>query len=377
MKKLKVQIEITNECNLDCQYCLGRELKGKYIRLELLEKLDGFKDYILYGYGEPLLHPKLKEILNAIDGKIIISTNGMVDKNFKEIVELVDKIGISVDLDERMRKGLQLDKIAKKLKLLDSKGVMQVVVTKDNLFNIHRLAELAAINGLDFLATNVISPNKGIYERSVYFEGSKKNVEITKGLDKRFLIETIKEWSKSGKVEKYMNLLNKIYEDGYSLNLLAIIDLQDKIEMAYKAEKIFERIADITKSYGVELIKPKFFGNAKNRECPYEDGMFVRVDGFVSTCMSFAYMHNEFVNNHQKSVEHYLPANLNYQDLDEVVKTLDEFERLRQDMENFPWCADCPYVHGCWYAEKNIDCYRNEPSCSECLYCCKIARCLL
>ncbi|RLI75301.1 hypothetical protein DRP05_15050 [Archaeoglobales archaeon] len=374
LKMRKVQVEITSECNLDCEYCLRKNLKGSFIQPELIEGLD-FKEYILYGYGEPFLHPKLKEIVSKIDGRITISTNGMVDGSFKEIVDLVDKIGISVDFDGKIRKGLKFNKIVDKIRTLDGKGIMQVVVTRDNLHNIHKLAEISASNGMDFLATNVVAPNEVIYRKALYFEGSKRNVEMAKGLNEEFLIDAIVGLSK-GDVKNYRNLLNKAYGEGYSLNLLAIMNLQDKIDIAYRAEKIFEEIADITKSYGVELIKPEFFGDAKNRECPYKNGMFVRVDGSVSPCMSFAYSHNEFVNNHQKYIKSYLPANLN-QELDDVFEALDEFERLRQNMENFPWCADCPYVRGCWYSEKNIDCYRNDPSCSECLYSSKIARCLL
>ena len=376
MKMEKVQIEVTSKCNLSCEYCLGKNLNGKFIQSNLVEKLDGFKEYILYGYGEPFLHPNIKEIISSIDGKITISTNGMVDKNFKEVVELVDKVGISADLDERVRKGLKFSKIVDKLKILDGKGVMQVVVTKDNLSKIRDLAEIAASNGLDFLATNVVAPNESIYKKSVYFECSKRNVELTKELDETFLIEAIKGLSK-GKAERYKKLLEKIYGAGYSLNLLSIFDSKDRIELAYKAEKVFEEIEDITKSYGVELIKPEFFGDSKNRECPYKKGMFVRADGLISPCMLFAYTHNEFVNSHKKLVEQYTFADLNRQELDKIFEAFVYFEKLRHDMENFPWCADCPYVRGCWYAEKNIDCYTNEPSCSECLYSCKIARCLM
>ena len=84
MKMEKVQIEVTSKCNLSCEYCLGKNLNGKFIQSNLVEKLDGFKEYILYGYGEPFLHPNIKEIISSIDGKLTISTNGMVDKNFKE-----------------------------------------------------------------------------------------------------------------------------------------------------------------------------------------------------------------------------------------------------------------------------------------------------
>jgi MoaA/NifB/PqqE/SkfB family radical SAM enzyme len=377
---MKVQIEITSECNLNCEYCFRKEIKSNELNISLIEKINGITDeYILYGYGEPLLYPDILRIVNILDGKITLSTNGMVDKNFKKLVESVDRVGISVDFDESWRKGLDFDRIANKLKYLDGKGVVEVVITQDNLVKLKRLAELAAQNGLDFLATNVIAPNSEIYEKAVYFEESRRNVEMASELDEKFLIDVIREWSRGWgkKAEKYKRILRDIYGDGYSLNLLAIFNSRERIEKALHAEKIFDEITDITKSYGVEIIKPEFFGDAKSRECPFKDGIFVRADGLVSSCMSFAYRHSEFVNSHKKTVDAYTPANLNFQDVDEIIESMREFEKVRYDMDNFPWCADCPYVSGCWYTEKNIDCYRNEPSCSECLYSCKIARCLI
>lgn len=370
MKFKKVQIEISSKCNLNCRYCL-RNSKGEFIDPKLIENLD-FKEYVLYGYGEPFLHPRLKEIVSKINGKITISTNGMVNDTFKDVIELIDRVGISVDLNDDMRRGFRFEKALEKMKYLDGKGVMQVVVTRDNIGNVKKLAEVAASNGLSFLATNAIASNEEIYNKTVYFEGSKRNVELTKELDEKFLINAIAELSK-GKAEKYKKLIDEVYNAGYSINLISIIESKERIELAYKAESIFEEVKDVTESYGVELMKPEFFGDAKSRECPYKDSMFVRADGFVSSCMPFAYSHQEFVNNHAKSIKSYIPTHVNELNLD----TLYKFEKIREDMENFPWCADCPYVRGCWYAESNIDCYINEPSCSECLYSCRIARCLL
>ena len=81
-----VYIEITNVCNLACSFCPGHSREPHYMSAEdfraVAEKIDGQADNIfLHVMGEPLLHPELEEILEAVDkmsGKpaLKITTNG-------------------------------------------------------------------------------------------------------------------------------------------------------------------------------------------------------------------------------------------------------------------------------------------------------------
>lgn len=82
-----LQIFITNTCNLRCKGCFARSIIGEnnsHISIEEYEKViktlikKGGKQVNLLG-GEPLLHPKLKEILNLnkkYNIKTTIYTNG-------------------------------------------------------------------------------------------------------------------------------------------------------------------------------------------------------------------------------------------------------------------------------------------------------------
>ncbi len=379
MKFDKIQIETTTFCNLECGYCHGRNLPVIDIAEELFEKMAGLaKEYVLYGYGEPLLYPNLIRRAEILGGDIVISTNGMVEID-RHTVELADRIGVSVDVDDRYRKGLIVDSALKKFELLGEKGLAQIVVTKSNVHKLPEFFEKVAQYGSGLLATNVVAPNPEIYNEAVYFEGSKRNVEFVMDLDEKILVEAIRDCSRGGgrALTLYRSLLSEVYSQGYSINLISIFEFRDRIRRAIEAESVFERIEEIARDYGVELIAPKFFGDSKSRECPYKNSIFVRADGAVSSCMSFAYAHREYVNAHWKRIAGYEVGNLNVQDIDEIKENLAEFERLREDMENFPWCADCPYVRGCWFAERDLDCYANQPSCSECLYSSGIAKCLL
>lgn len=80
----RAYIEITNVCNLRCTFCPGTRRAGRSLPpeafRELAEKLRGHVSYVyLHVMGEPLLHPRLEEILDIAAGlglRVCITTNG-------------------------------------------------------------------------------------------------------------------------------------------------------------------------------------------------------------------------------------------------------------------------------------------------------------
>lgn len=95
MKKFKkVYIEITNVCNLNCNFCpkTSRELKfmDKENFRHIIEKVKLHTDYIYFHLmGEPFLNMDLKEFLdisNEKSLKVNITTNGTLINNVKEIL---------------------------------------------------------------------------------------------------------------------------------------------------------------------------------------------------------------------------------------------------------------------------------------------------
>lgn len=85
MKRYKtVYIEITNQCNLQCDFCPVTNRQGKFMSeaefIQILDQIKPFTDYIcLHVKGEPLLHPKLGIFLDCCDEKgfkVNITTNG-------------------------------------------------------------------------------------------------------------------------------------------------------------------------------------------------------------------------------------------------------------------------------------------------------------
>jgi radical SAM protein with 4Fe4S-binding SPASM domain len=95
LKKFKkFYIEITNVCNLKCDFCSETKRAPEFMEIEtfskILDQIKPFTDYIyLHVKGEPLLHPEIAGFLDLCYEKGIkvnITTNGTLIK------EVTDKI---------------------------------------------------------------------------------------------------------------------------------------------------------------------------------------------------------------------------------------------------------------------------------------------
>ena len=84
----KIYVEITNNCNLNCSFCNGNKRDKLFIDIEsfnnLLDKLEGYTKYLYFHVmGEPLLHPKINELIDLASKRyfVNITSNGyLIDK---------------------------------------------------------------------------------------------------------------------------------------------------------------------------------------------------------------------------------------------------------------------------------------------------------
>lgn len=87
----KIYLEITNNCNLDCSFCIGNKRSKKFISIEefkiLLDKLEGYTKYLYFHVmGEPLLHPKINELIELASERyfVNITSNGYLIKRIED-----------------------------------------------------------------------------------------------------------------------------------------------------------------------------------------------------------------------------------------------------------------------------------------------------
>ena len=133
MKKFKkIYIEITNICNLKCSFCSKDNRIKESISLtnmeELLKKINDYTDYVyLHVKGEPLLHPKLKEILDLCEKyhkKVNITTNATLLKAKETILSHPAIRQINLSVHSENKKANYLEEIFEVVDKLKDKNIV-------------------------------------------------------------------------------------------------------------------------------------------------------------------------------------------------------------------------------------------------------------
>lgn len=87
----RIYLEITNNCNLNCSFCIGNQREKKFIEIEdfktILSKLKNHTKYLYFHVmGEPLLHPKINTLIDLASENyfVNITTNGYLINKIKD-----------------------------------------------------------------------------------------------------------------------------------------------------------------------------------------------------------------------------------------------------------------------------------------------------
>ncbi len=422
-----LQIEPTNSCNFGCIMCMRNFFSAPQgfmnmsLYRKIIEEAEGqVKRLVLYGQGEPLFHPNFIQMIAlarefmGLDVQLFFSTNGsllnrdVADKLLKTYK--VDEISFSVDTTdfaklERIRIGAVSEVIFKNLKYVaelkkkldyDFKLGVEAVVMKSNIDDLPDLVKNMSEIGVDYIVVSQMIPyTELISHDTAYLTVSREIIEMV-GDIARLDWEIVRRAVYESYSFMYGHLLsreselslkeiwNQAKRLGLEVNLPLLIEKRDTIRLIKKAEENFKIVKEITESNGILIDIPEIFVNTKKRSCPYieKEAMVIRHDGKVTPCFNFIYSHPIYVNNHIRMDNEVILGNVSKQTIEEIWNSkqyLDLRERLKNISDNVPWCGDCPYsTLGCWFTRNNkMDCYGNEPSCSECLYSVGIAKCII
>lgn len=104
MRFKRIYIEITNICNLKCEFCLPHHRNLKWMSFEefkiILAKVKPYSNYIyLHVKGEPLLHPDIEKfIVYAFEQGFLINltTNGTLLDKYIHLAPYLRQINISL-----------------------------------------------------------------------------------------------------------------------------------------------------------------------------------------------------------------------------------------------------------------------------------------
>jgi MoaA/NifB/PqqE/SkfB family radical SAM enzyme len=179
------QVELTSRCQLKCIMCprtvFSEEWESGDMPLSVYEKISKYfhlvKNVHLQGWGEPLLHPNLFDMIRIAKAKscnVSVTTNGALlttDVSEKLIKYGMDIVAISIsgaskETHESIRKGSNFDhllinikafnNLKQKMKSKTPKLIISFLMIKTNIENLPEIVNLAKEIGVDeIVATNL------------------------------------------------------------------------------------------------------------------------------------------------------------------------------------------------------------------------------
>ncbi len=197
-----VQIEVTSRCSTGCVFCPHDALSDRWVDGDI--SLSVYKDHIaphldlfelvyLQGWGEPMLHPHLWEMLSMAQAKGCrtgFTTNGtwLEDEQNNRLLDMgVDLISVSfagtaASMHESLRTNSKFPKLCQNFENLANLKKQQgndhpwlelhFLMTRANISEFPSLVELAASLGADeVVATNLTySPNLALDSQHIFGE---------------------------------------------------------------------------------------------------------------------------------------------------------------------------------------------------------------
>ncbi|MGC8839362.1 MAG: tungsten cofactor oxidoreductase radical SAM maturase [Anaerolineae bacterium] len=345
----KLYLEPTTECNLRCRTCIRNVWSDPEAPMSmetfshLLEGLKGLPQLervVFTGFGEPLAHPRILEMIEAVRAlglNVTVGTNGLLlDRAVaKALVRLgVDRLVVSVD-------GVRPETY---------EGIRGAVLAQV-LENVRGLNEAKR-------ALGSLTPALGFE-----FVALRSNLAELPGL--------------TG-LASHMNAARVLVS-----NVLAYTEeMRGEVLYGYEPQPPFNAggwpvKADAWVMWGT-LELPRMHWGAERR-CRFvrDRALVVGWDGGVSPCYALSHTYTYYaIDGRPKQVSRYVLGNVNQQPLAEIWMA-EEYVRFRSEVRafHFPSCPDCDLREGCDLRERNEGCWGWNPSCADCLWAQDIVRC--
>ncbi|MFY9446498.1 MAG: radical SAM protein [Dethiobacteria bacterium] len=364
----RLYIEPTNSCNLKCKTCIRRSWSEKegFMDFDLYQKIIAsaqkiptFEKVSFWGWGEPLLHPRIVDMIAAAKGAGAMTqmiTNGMLlTKGLAEVLVQtgLDSVIISIDSPEaaeyaRIRPGADLTRIIENIRALVSfrnrtlsplEVGLEFVATKSTVKHLPRMRALAGSIGADFLFVTNVLPYEESYSQEILYSSTA-------------------DYGAGG--------------SGYHWHprlLLPPLDNQaDSTEHVIGALQKGERLINST----IHSIV-----NRGRGYCRFvgEGSLAVSWNGEMSPCIALMHNYTCYVLGRKKSIKKYVVGNIKDSSIREIWEQ-EEFKLFRKRVQRFDF-PPCTFCGTCERVEANEeDCFYNPfPVCGDCLWAQGVIQC--
>lgn len=360
----KLYIEPTNTCNLNCRTCIRRSWNNSegFMDMDIYTKIlkdvrhvTSLKKISFWGFGEPLLHPHIVEMVSkakklGVETQLI--TNGLLlNKKMAHdlIVAGLDSLVVSIDgttreMQAEIRSGADLNIVKnniKQLRIMRDSNLLtkpeigiEFVIMRSNVKDIAHLKEVAYELGANSIyITNVLPYCEELKDDILYWESVRM-----KTMDKGIV----------------------------SMPKVSFPPIDNTNDVAENLIKI---------SGSLDLSNNRL--DRQNGYCRFvgEGALVVSWEGEVSPCMALIRSYTCFILGRKKEIKKYIIGNVSSETMIELWERPD-FAQFREKVQRFDF-APCTYCGGCDMAESNEeDCYDNTfPVCGDCLWAQGVIQC--
>jgi MoaA/NifB/PqqE/SkfB family radical SAM enzyme len=368
----KLYVEPTNRCNLECRTCIRNswdEPPGQMNDRTFARIIEGVKTFdcplmvFFGGFGEPLSHPHIVDMVAAAHGagaRVELITNGTL-------------------LGEHMSRGLidaGLDMLWASLdgSTPESYGDVRLGAALPRVIaNLKRFAELSGRYPYYTMSSASIRPQIGIV-----FVAMKRNIDDLPSVAllgsrlgaRRFLVTNVLPYTEEMRNEVlYSRSLSDrafLPDSAYCLELPKI-----DIDKSTSSPLFWSILGGHTLSMaGAD------FGEGTDR-CPFIDkgAAAIAWDGGLSPCLALLHSHTSFLNGRERVSKRHVVGNVIERDLDDLWKDAG-YVALRDRIQRFDF-SPCAFCGGCDLSERNEeDCIGNTaPTCGGCLWAQGVVQC--
>ncbi|MFB0535982.1 MAG: radical SAM protein [Anaerolineae bacterium] len=355
----KVYVEPTTACNLRCRICVrnswsepvGSMEMATYRRLlDGLREVPSLRKVAFWGFGEPLLHPDIVEMValaKELGAKTELITNGLLlDREMAEglVMAGLDTLVVSVDgtspeSHADIRSGADFRLVQENVEGLhavrransrDNPEIgLEFVVTRRNvseLPNLHRLAY--SLEASFVVVTNVLPYTEEFKEEILYWLATGSYPLARSKWSPEIVLPRI-----DARREYLEPLLGLLRQGG-------VIDP-------------LPRRSDGAEGYC------RFVG---------EGAVAIAWDGEVSPCVALMHSYTCYVLRREKVIRRYTLGNVGREEITRIWDR-DEYVQFRARVQQFDF-SPCAHCGGCQLAESNEeDCFGNQfPVCGDCLW---------
>ncbi len=355
----RIYIEPTSACNFDCRTCMRNvwdEPPGMMPAAVFERVLEGVRGTRLRplvffgGYGEPLYHPHILEMLRTAKqtgAKVEMISNGsLLDETTARqlIAGELDRLWVSLDGATResysdVRLGYELPGVIENLTRLrqlrartnsDTPRLgIAFVAMKRNIADLPEVVRLGRSLGADrFSISNVLAHTADLRQESLY---DRSMYEMD---------QPVSEWS-------------------------PLIDLP-RLDVNALTKDALVSLFTFWQNLAVSRQQLRFGANT----CPFvqKGSLSVRWDGKISPCLPLLHSHSSYLDNHERRSAAYFVGDLNERSLPEIW-TDPAYVSLREKLQLFDF-SPCVFCNACAMAEQNQeDCFGNTaPACGGCLW---------